>query len=151
MTIRKAVMADIDVLRQFEQGVIAAERLFDSSLKPDPILYYNLPEMMAAPHIELLVAEVDGQVAASGYARIETSLHFVQHTQHAYLGFMYTLPQHRGKGINRQIIEALRNWAAAKEVYALVLEVYPGNQPAISAYEKAGFHGYILQMKMFRQ
>jgi RimJ/RimL family protein N-acetyltransferase len=151
MIIRKAAMSDMDVLRGFEQGVIAAERPFDTTLKPDPLLYYDLSTMMAAQHIELLVAELDGQVAGCGYARIEPSLPFVQHTQHAYLGFMYTLPQYRGKGVNRQIIDTLKKWALAQEVSAFILEVYPGNLPAIRAYEKVGFSAYILQMKMMDQ
>jgi hypothetical protein len=39
MIIRKATIDDLPVLLQFEQGIISAERPFDSTLLPDPISY----------------------------------------------------------------------------------------------------------------
>ena len=138
----------METLLQFEQGVIAAERPFDCTLLKEGAHYYNLEEMIKAVHIELLVAEQDGGVIGSGYARIEKSKHYLQHPQHAYLGFMFTRPDHRGKGVNLAIIAALKEWAAAQQVFELRLEVYIGNTPAIKAYEKAGFHPLLLEMRM---
>jgi RimJ/RimL family protein N-acetyltransferase len=146
--IRKATLNDIPTLLQFEQGVINAERTFDSTIKTGQTYYYNLEEMISAPHIELLVAELDGQLIGSGYARIETARHFYQHPQHAYLGFMYTLPEHRGKGVNQKIIAALQTWAHAQNVHEFRLEVYTQNLPAIRAYEKVGFSGILLEMRL---
>jgi len=148
ITIRKATHADKETLLLFEQGVISAERPFDSTLKPDPIHYYDLTEMINAPHIELVVAVLNGEIIGSGYARIETAKHFVKHRQHAYLGFMYTHPAHRGKGVNSRVIEALKEWAARQHITEFRLEVYTANLPAIKAYEKVGFKGDILQMRM---
>ena len=107
--------------------------------------------MIHAEHIELLVAELDGLVIGSGYARIEQSKHYLQHPQHAYLGFMFTHPDHRGKGINLAIIAALKEWSAAQQVYELRLEVYIENTPAIKAYKKAGFQPHMLEMRMSTQ
>jgi ribosomal protein S18 acetylase RimI-like enzyme len=148
MIIRKAGLKDLDTLLQFEQGVIAAERPFDSTLKAGQIHYYNLEEMISASHIELLVAELDGHLIGSGYARIEKAKHYLQHPHHAYLGFMYTDPLHRGKGINRKIIGALKNWASAQHITEFRLEVYVNNLAAISAYKKAGFNPHMLEMRM---
>jgi len=141
-------MEDIPVLLAFEQGVIVAERPFDAGIKPDPVHYYDLPYMINAPHIALLVAVKDGVLVASGYARIEEARHFYRYRQHAYLGFMYTHTAYRGQGINQQIVEALKQWAIEKNVYHLQLEVYCDNQPAIQAYEKAGFAKSLIQMGM---
>ncbi len=138
----------METLLQFEQGVITAERPFDSTLRTGAIHYYNLEELIHAAHIELLVAEEHGQVIGSGYARIEKSKHYLQHPQHAYLGFMFTHPDHRGKGVNLAIMEGLKKWAVAQEVYELRLEVYTANAPAIRAYEKAGFQPLMLEMRM---
>jgi ribosomal protein S18 acetylase RimI-like enzyme len=146
--IRKATINDMDALLQFEQGVIAAERPFDSTLQNDPVRYYDLDTLITANHIELLVAEENGQVIGSGYARIENSKHYLQHKQHAYLGFMYTDPQHRGKGVNQKIIAVLKKWSAEKQVFELRLEVYLHNLAAIKAYEKAGFSRHMLEMRM---
>ena len=148
ITLRKATPTDIPTLLQFEQDLIITERPFDPTLKQPPIAYYNLPEMITAPHIKLVVAEDNGTIIACGYARIETAKPYLQHRQHAYLGFMYTLPAYRGKGINKIIIDTLKNWSAAQGITELRLVVYHDNAPAIKAYEKAGFIQHKTEMRM---
>lgn len=145
--IRPATFRDIPVLLQFEQGVIAAEKPFDVTLKENPT-YYDINEMIAAPHIEIVVAELNNELIASGYARIETSKIYLKHAQHAYFGFMYVLPNHRGMGINKRIIEHLKNWSSLKGIAELRLDVYFGNGPAIAAYEKIGFTKHMIDMRM---
>lgn len=146
--IRPATTGDLNTLLSFEQGVIAAERPFDPTLKPGEIHYYDLNEMIESEDIQLLVAEIDGEVVGSGYARIETAKMFYKHRSYAYLGFMYVRPEHRGKGINQQIIAALRTWALSKNINELRLEVYYDNLPAIAAYKKTGFTNYLIQMRV---
>lgn len=148
ITVRQATIADLPVLYIFEQGVITAERPFDSTLKDDPIHYYDLDHMIASEDIELLVATDGEQLIASGYARIEEARHFVKHAQHAYLGFMYVLPEYRGRGINKLIIDALREWSRSKNVFELTLEVYYRNEPAVRAYEKIGFIKHLIEMRL---
>lgn len=148
INIRKATLADIPILLQFEQDLIITERPFDPTLRQPPIAYYNLPEMVAGLHIELVVAEDNGTIVACGYARIETAMPYLQHRQYAYLGFMYTHPAYRGKGINKIIIDTLKSWSAAQGITELRLEVYHDNAPAIKAYEKAGFILHKTEMRM---
>ena len=131
--IRKAAISDLEVLLAFEQGVIAAERPFDPTLKDDPVHYYDIEKMISAPHIELLVAERDGEVIASGYARIEGAKPYLRYGQHAYLGFMYVLPAHRGKGVNQHMMDALEKWSQGQNITELRLDVYQNNQSAIAA------------------
>lgn len=145
--IRKALPEDLDQLLIFEQDLIKTERPFDPAIKADPVNYYDLKEMLAAPHIEVVVAETDDKIIASGYARIERSKRFLKHQKHAYLGFMYVLPEYRGKGLNKMIIDVLKNWAALQNINELSLEVYYGNASAIRAYEKIGFSKYMLEMR----
>ncbi|MBB5395529.1 GNAT family N-acetyltransferase [Mucilaginibacter sp. AK015] len=148
ITIREATLADMDILLQFEQGVISAERPFDPTIKGEHINYYDLNEFITAPNIYLALAELNGQVIGSGYARIETSKIYLKHRQYAYLGFMYVLPQHRGKGVNKLIIQALKNWALKQGITELRLQVYNQNAPAIKAYEKVGFSRHMIEMRM---
>ena len=148
ITVRKASLKDLDILFRFEQGVITAERPFDSTLKSGHINYYELEEMITAPHIEIVVAELNGGLIGSGYARIEKAKHYLQHTHHAYLGFMYVEPAHRGKGVNNKIIAALKTWAASQNITEFRLEVYADNLSAIKAYEKAGFSKHMVEMRM---
>ena len=147
IVIRKATKNDLEELYQFEQGVIAAERPYDSTLKNGLIHYYDLKEMIDASHIELLVAEVNNKLIASGYARIEEAKPYLKHATHAYLGFMYVLPEYRGRGINKKIVEALKKWAFSQDVKELRLEVYFDNIAAIKAYEKIGFSKHMIEMR----
>lgn len=147
ITIRKATLHDMDALLRFEQGVIEAERPFDPTLDDD-IHYYDLNKMIAASHIELLVAEKAGNLVGSGYARIESAEPYVKFDEYAYLGFMYVVPEYRRRGINQLIIEQLKIWSAAQGVSQLFLEVYVANEGAIKAYEKAGFEQQTIEMTM---
>lgn len=145
--VREAEAADLDRLLDFEQGVIEAERPFDPTLKREPICYYDMAAMLAASHIRVVVAEVEGQLVASGYARIEDSKPYLTHDKHSYMGFMFTAPEYRGKGVNQKIVEALEKWSLQQGVTEMRLEVYIENASAIRAYEKIGFSGCILKMR----
>jgi len=145
--IRKALPDDLDQLLIFEQDLIKTERPFDPTIKAGPINYYDLKTMLVASHIEVVVAETDNKIIASGYARIERSKPFLKHEKHAYLGFMYVLPEYRGKGLNKKIIDALKNWAALQNINEFRLDVYYDNASAIKAYEKIGFSKYSVEMR----
>ncbi len=132
-------MSDLDVLLGFEQAVIDAERPFDLTLKSEGINYYDIEELISAPHVEIVVAESARRIIGSGYARIENSVSYLKHAQHTYLGFMYVVPDHRGKGVSKKIIDALKQWSLAQDITEIRLEVYNNNLAAIQAYEKAGF------------
>ena len=94
-----------------------------------------------------MVAELGGELIGSGYARIENAKPYLQHQQHAYLGFMYVAPAHRGKGINRMIMETLEAWARTQNITELRLDVYQQNDAAIKAYEKTGFIKHMIAMR----
>ena len=148
ITIRKAYPDDLKKLLEFEQGIITAERPFDPTLKEGKIHYYDIEKMISASHIEVLVAESDSEIIGSGYARLEAAKPYLNHETYAYLGFMYTDPNHRGKGVNSRIIEALKDWCRSKDIFELRLDVYNDNAPAIKAYEKVGFKKYLINMRM---
>jgi ribosomal protein S18 acetylase RimI-like enzyme len=145
---RCATQADLPLLLEFEQGVIKAERPFTDNLKDGHITYYDLEQLISSDSAQLLVAEVDGVPAGSGYAAIRQSRPYQKRSSHAYLGFMYVEPRFRGRGINKQVIAALEAWSRSRGVYELVLDVYDENAPAIRAYEKTGFRRSLLEMRM---
>jgi len=146
--IRKAELKDLDTLLVFEQGVISAERPFDPTLKAGHTHYYDIEKMINATHIELVVAELDNELIGSGYARIEDAKPYLEHAKHAYLGFMYVVPQHRGKGINKMVMDALVAWSLSQNITELKLDVYQQNESAIKAYERFGFTKYMINMRM---
>jgi ribosomal protein S18 acetylase RimI-like enzyme len=145
--IRKATESDLPTLLRFEQGVIDAERPFIPRLKKGKVHYYNLDFMLTAPHIHLVVAEKNGELIGSGYARIEENEHYLDHPKRAYLGFMYVDPAHRGQGINNKVVDDLLKWALTQGMTESVLDVYYDNHAAIKAYEKSGFSKYLIMMR----
>jgi len=146
--IRKATALDLPTLLEFEQDLIQIERPFDPTLKNDHINYYDIGEMIEANDVEVAVAELDNKIIGSGYARIKASQPYLKHERFAYLGFMYVVSAHRGKGVNKKIIEFLKRWAASQNINELRLDVYVENAPAIKAYENCGFSKYLLEMRM---
>lgn len=146
--IRSATQNDLKVLRTFEQGVIKAERPFDVTLDADPITYYDLGELIQNDNALVVVAETNGTVIASGFALVKPAKHYLDHDHFAYLGFMYTRPEYRGKGVNARIVERLKQWSYAKGLKEIRLTVYNDNQSAIKAYEKVGFKKHIITMRL---
>ena len=147
IVIRSATKADLPTLKSFEQGIIKAERPYDHTLKPDPISYYDIGAMFASGDAEVAVAEIDGELIASGHVRKKRSLDYVCSEYHAFVGFLYVAPDYRGKGVNKQILDHLFEWARENDLPDTHLTVYPDNAPAIRAYEKTGFKPHILEMR----
>ena len=148
ISIRKATVEDLTTLLEFEQGIIIAERPFNPTLKPDPISYYDLKEIILNEDSDVYVGETEGKVVCSASAIIKPGKPYVKHEKHAYLGFMYVLPDFRGKGLNKLIMAQLKSWAAERGLTELRLTVYAENLPAIKAYEKAGFKSLITEMRL---
>ena len=146
--IRSATLADLPTLLKFEQGVIDAERPMDSDLKSDEIHYYDISELILSPTIKMAVAEFNNQLVGCGYAKIQKAKSWHNFDKYAYLGFMYTHPDHRGQGINPALVEDLKEWCRSKGVYNLALDVYHNNPGAIRAYEKVGFQPKLVEMRM---
>ncbi|WP_367180458.1 N-acetyltransferase family protein [uncultured Muriicola sp.] len=125
--IREAVESDLATLLQFEQALIEAERPFDPTIRTGHLHYYDLKEFITNKEAMVVVAEVDGQIVSSGFGIAKTARSYLDHEQYAYLGFMYTLAEYRGQGINGKIVEV---------------------DPAIIAYEKVGFKKHIIEMRI---
>ncbi|MEM6652220.1 MAG: GNAT family N-acetyltransferase [Pseudomonadota bacterium] len=148
VTLRAAKSNDLPTLQAFEQGIILAERPYDATLKPDPINYYDIGEMIEDPDAEVAVAEINGELVASGYAIKKASRHYVSPAYHAFIGFLFVVPEHRGKGLNQKILKHLFAWAQTVGLPEVHLTVYPGNVSAIRAYEKVGFKPYLSEMRL---
>ena len=114
----------------------------------DPITYYNLEELIVSDDASLVVAEIEGEIIGSGYALIKPGMHYLNHEFYSYLGFMFTLPDYRGRGVNTKIIEKLKKWSHSKGLKEMRLTVYDENYNAIKAYEKVGFKKHIIEMRL---
>ena len=148
VTTREAKKEDLETLLEFEQGIIEAERPFDSSLKEGKISYYNLEEMIFAKNVHLIVAVIEDEIVGSGYLKIEKSRSYRKNELNGYIGFMYVKPNFRGKRISSVILESLKGWAKKQELKELRLDVYKKNLGAIKSYERFGFNKSLINMKM---
>jgi len=148
IAIRSASLNDIDTLLEIEQRIIEAERAFDSELKSKSISYYDLRALILSANAEVIVAEIGNKIIGSGYAEIRTSKPYKKHNYHSYLGFMYVDPTFRGKGINKLVLDSLKEWSKSQQVFHFSLDVYADNQAAIRAYEKAGFKSKLIEMSV---
>ena len=149
MNTREATEQDLKVLLEFEQGIVTAERPFNSTLIDGEIHYYDLLKLIQAEDAFVIVAEENDEIVASGYARIkEPDNNYSNFDRYAYLGFMYVKPEHRGKGVNKLILDELMRWAKSKDISEVRLDVYSQNESAVKAYEKAGFESLLTTMRM---
>ena len=147
ITIRQADIKDLPILLNFEQELIRAERPFDVTIRPDPVSYYDIKEYVLSKDVEVVVAVDKDRIVGSGYALTKKARPYLDHNEYAYLGFMYTLPAYRGKGINQMIISHLIKWSKKRGLNEIRLTVYGENIPAVKAYEKAGFRSHITEMR----
>lgn len=148
IVIRAARVDELPRLKAFEQGIVRAERPYDHTLRPDPISYYDIAELITSPDAEVAVAEIGGQLVGSGYAKRKRSRHYVSPDEHAFIGFLYVEPAFRGRGINKLVLDHLFDWARANALPEIHLTVYDENSPAIRAYEKVGFQPYLMEMRL---
>ncbi|MGJ8732207.1 MAG: GNAT family N-acetyltransferase [Cellulophaga sp.] len=146
--IRIAKLEDLETLKSFEQGVILAERPFDKTLKPDPISYYSIEDLLKDPKTIVAVATLNNTLIGSAYATIREAKKHLKHSTYAYLGFMYVDPKQRGKGVNKSIIDFLFKWIKQQNTTEVRLDVYSENTAALRAYEKAGFKKHMVNMRM---
>jgi GNAT superfamily N-acetyltransferase len=146
IVVRKAKLDELPVLYEFEQAIIEAERPYGDSIKENTN-YYDIREMILSDKIMVCVATDGDVIVSSGYAKIVPSKLYHTHDQYVYCGFMYTIPEYRGLGVNQMVIEFLKKWTLENGLNEMRLNVYLDNLSAINAYRKAGFTHNILEMR----
>jgi len=146
--IREASIEDLPGLLALEQGIVDAERPYDSFIRDSNVTYYDIPGLISDSDSHLVLVEFNKEIIGSGYAQIRASKSCFTHENHCYLGFIYLSPEHRGKALGKSIIEALKEWGINRGVQHFQLDVYAENKSAIRAYEKAGFNKVSVTMAL---
>ena len=103
--LREATLDDLSTLLEFEKRLIEYERDFTPNLKKSDFNYYNLKSYIKDPEISVVVAEEKNKIIASGYALIRENKTYKIPDKLIFLGFMYVIPEYRGKGINKKIAQ----------------------------------------------
>jgi GNAT superfamily N-acetyltransferase len=145
--VRRAENTDLPKLAEFLQILVEAERPFDPTLKDGEIFYYDIKELVADPATEIMVVESNNGIIASGYAQIRPAKPYEKHELFGYLGFMFVIPEFRGKGISGLLLNTLQKWILSQGITEVRLQVYDENESAVKAYEKAGFKKLFTTMR----
>jgi GNAT superfamily N-acetyltransferase len=146
--VRLATKNDLATLDTFMDGLVEAERPMDVTIKDGKVIYYDLEGFILSEDAVLYVAELNGELVASGYAKIKKDRIYLKHEAHSYLGFMYVPEKHRGNGYNKLIVDALLTWSKTRNINEIRLDVYETNPSAIRAYEKKGFKKHMINMRL---
>ena len=148
ISIRTATLNDLNILLEFEQGVIEAERPLDPFLSNGDLNYYNIPELISDKNTHLIVACFNNEIVGSGYIKINKSKDYHKNPLNGYIGFMFVKPSFRGQKISGLILESLKKWAKEKNLHELRLDVYHNNPSAIKSYERFGFSKSLVNMRI---
>jgi ribosomal protein S18 acetylase RimI-like enzyme len=148
ISIRPATLNDLEILLEFEQGVVAAEKPLDTFLGTGKLTYYNIPELINEVNTHFVVAVSNQELVGSGYIKIEESNSYHKNPKHGYVGFIFVKPSFRGKKISTLVLESLKIWAKEKDLKELRLDVYSNNSNAIKSYDSFGFTKSLVNMRI---
>lgn len=115
--------------------LVAALNAHLNPLSPPEFQFQMTVEQMAEPHTTLFVAR-DETGRALGMGAL-----YVHSPELAEVKRMYTLPETRGSGIGRKLLDAIEKLAGDKNIMVLKLETgaVEGFAPAWRLYERGGF------------
>jgi len=110
-----------------------------------------LQHRCAERHGIMLIAEDAEKPVGWAFAHDESAEVFVvEHERsHGYLTELFLLPQARGKGLGRALIEGCEDWARQRGHRLLTVGVLSHNRSAIRAYEGSGYAPYVTIMRRY--
>ncbi|MCK4568801.1 MAG: GNAT family N-acetyltransferase [Bacteroidales bacterium] len=63
------------------------------------------------------------------------------------INHVYVISDHRNAGVGKALVQSLEKWFSGLEVHSLELQVLFGNLPAVSFWDKLGYHRELLQCR----
>ncbi|MHB0775649.1 N-acetyltransferase family protein [Halomonas sp. WWR20] len=142
--IRPASVSDLDALSRLLDGY---RRFYDQTGDVAAARTY-LVQRFALGDSRLLVHEANG--ALTGFVQLYPGLSTVSLGPRWTLADLYVLPEARGQGIGRELMQAATELAVDQGVRRLTLNTQTHNHPAQRLYESLGwqrndaFHAYTL-------
>jgi GNAT superfamily N-acetyltransferase len=156
MTIRSARLPDdepailsfIAALQKYESG-------FEKNRRTDadfPAEHWAVVQNRAdTNHGIILVAEDGGKRLGWLFAHERDGEAFIApgERRHGFLAEMYVVPEARGTGVGRALIEACEDWSKSRGHKALAISVLAHNHRAIRAYEGTGYAPYTVTLRKY--
>ncbi len=122
VVVRRAVRRDLDALLELEAG-FPGDRLSRASLA----------RLLGRESADVWVGELDGKVVGDAIVLFRRGF------ESARLYSMIVSPEHRGRGVARELLLAAEEGARERGAIVLRLEVREDNAPAIALYKAAGY------------
>jgi GNAT superfamily N-acetyltransferase len=134
VSIRFAEPADVASIAELIRGLARYERLEDEVKMTEEVLALSL--FGPRPYAETLLAEVDGTPV--GFALFFHSFSTFLALPGIYLEDLFVVPEHRGLGVGRALLERLAQIAVERGCGRLEWSVLDWNIDAIAFYERLG-------------
>jgi ribosomal protein S18 acetylase RimI-like enzyme len=107
----------------------------------------GLRETLGRPSSTAFIAEDGKTIVGFLSAGIEAGLPDRLPERHATIGYVYVDPEHRRKGVGRQLFEALAGWARAHDgVSHVEMTVLSGDAEAVGFWRSIGFTPFISRL-----
>jgi GNAT superfamily N-acetyltransferase len=151
---------DEPAILSFITGLQDYEAAFEPDRRRDPDFavehWRALQHRCAERHGVMLIAEdfVPGagrKPVGWAFAHDQNAELFVVEAErhHGYLAELYVMPEVRGRGLGRALIEGCEAWARGRGHKLLQVGVLAKNGRAIRAYEGAGYGAYGITMRKY--
>ena len=134
LTIRKATESDAALMLRFIRGLAEYEREPNAVIATEEALIRD--GFGPQPKYRCLIAEWDGQPA--GFAFFHYNYSTWRGQPGLYLEDLFVLPEMRGKGIGKALLQRLAQIALQENCYGLRWMVLEWNTPAIKFYDTLG-------------
>jgi GNAT superfamily N-acetyltransferase len=134
LTIRFAEPSDVPVIAELIRALAHFERLEHEVTMTESRLEKSL--FGPRPYAETLLAEEDGQ--AAGFALFFHNFSTFLARPGIYLEDLFVVPEQRGRGIGRALLERLAQVAVERDCGRLEWAVLDWNRDAIGFYERLG-------------
>ncbi|MDM1397300.1 GNAT family N-acetyltransferase [Myroides odoratimimus] len=140
--IRPAILEDIPQLQLlYQKQFVVMQEYQPDYFKADLPAIDFLEETIQSDEWDFLVAVDQGKLIGMVALFIEQTLPYECFVPHKYLNFadIYVEPEYRSKGIGKQLIDAVKQWAKHRQVDYIELLVVEQNKRAYDLYLKEHF------------
>jgi GNAT superfamily N-acetyltransferase len=156
MTVRDARLPqDEPAILSFIAGLQDYEAAFEPNRRRDPAFaadhWRDAQERCAQKHGTMVIAEDRDNPVGWAFAYEEHGELFVTEPErrHGFLAEIFVMPQARGKGLGRALMEACEAWSRGRGHTLLTIGVLARNARAIRAYEGSGYAPYTLLVRKY--